>query len=386
MKKSIVTVASKHQQLSQILRDKIASGEFPVGAAFPSENVIARDYGVAVGTVREALSALTQQRLIVREQGRGTRVAHSPLLHPGVSFIADTTDSQLFIELSAAIQNRCAHNKIPLDINLNAHGANRKHLAYNRLRHDELLGVLLGPISSQTELDAVLQGRAPLVPLIVLACLEQVEAHFVTTDRTPGVVDAVEHLYALGHRRIAMLCDAEGTYPFGMNLGFLQAVKNHGLSPDECPVLQHRLIYRGDEAQRATRLLFENSVPYSALIVHNDAVALEVMLTLSQLGLRVPEDVSLIGCDNIFMARHASTPLTTVDLKVQQMGEIALETLRQLAELDSATEYRQVVLPSSLVLRQTTAAMPRRRRARRIPKTGGAKTMPPRQAALRRSA
>lgn len=174
-------------------------------------------------------------------------------------------------------------------------------------------------------------------------------------DDIGGASAATDYLISLGHRRIAHLGGRVGLESSRLRLlGYRQALTNAGITPD--PLLERIGGYRPDltDAPAHELLSLALSERPTAIFAANDLSALHVIAVANELGLRVPEDVSVVGFDDIPEAAVSSPPLTTVAQPLRQMGA---EALRILLDMLSGTTVKQqhLRLPTTLAVRASTA-------------------------------
>ncbi|QQP94506.1 LacI family DNA-binding transcriptional regulator [Lysobacter enzymogenes] len=165
-----------------------------------------------------------------------------------------------------------------------------------------------------------------------------------------GGRQAGAHLLALGRTRVAFLGDASSHYPEFLDryLGCEQALNEAGLALDRG--LQVDAESSEDAGHAAALELLARARPFDAVFAASDLIAIGAMRALTERGLRVPEDVSVIGFDDLPMARFAHPPLTTVFQDTKQAGELLVETLMQLIRGEEALSRR---LPTTLVVRKS---------------------------------
>ena len=223
--------------------------------------------------------------------------------------------------------------------------------AVNSLLQDRCEALLLlGPQSSAAQLAEL----AAALPVVVVA--RQVRASAVDVVRTAdrlGVHEAVDHLVALGHRRIAHVDGGRAAGAAERRRGFREAVLRHGL--EEVQVLPGG---PGEEdgARAARRLLAGDGLP-TAVAAFNDRCAVGLLDVLSRAGIPVPGAVSVVGYDDSRLARLSSVDLTTVAQDAALMTTLAVG--RVIDRLDGGPPgARQQVVPPRLVLRSSTAPPP----------------------------
>jgi len=176
----------------------------------------------------------------------------------------------------------------------------------------------------------------------------------VGSDHVETALLAMRHLLGLGHRNIATVTGSEGRQVTSMRLeGYRRALEVANIEFDSA------LVESGDwEAERAygaTLRLFDRAPGITAVFAQNDTMALGVISALHELGLGVPEDCAVVGCDDIPIAAHAIPPLTTVHVPFYETGETAVRLL-----LDNISgrkdRPRRVLLPVHLVRRSSCGA------------------------------
>ena len=254
---------------------------------------------------------------------------------------------------------------IPHDLMLSATSEARGEEAAVR----ELVGhrcgalILLGPRSADGDLSRWAGG----VPLVVVARRSDTAGAWVVSDDRAGMTAVVDHLVGLGHRDIAYLsspAEASGVERLG---AVRDAVRAAGVQA------RLRVIPAGvteDDGVAAVAEVFDGGAPPTAMIAFNDRCALGVMEALHRRGLRVPEDVSLVGYDDSSIARRPTTDLTSVRQDSTALASHAVaravaalpQTGATGGEAVVAAEHgeRGVVVPVELVVRSSSAAAPTR--------------------------
>lgn len=183
----------------------------------------------------------------------------------------------------------------------------------------------------------------------------------VLLDHTLAADLALQHLFALGHRRIAFIKGQEFSSDTATRWNAIrQSARRLGLSIS--PKLVGQL--EGDTASPAlghdvTRRLLQAHEPFTALFAFNDISAIGAIHALRESGLRVPQDVSVMGFDDIQSAAYQNPALTTVKQPLRDMGKIAAETVVQrIASSDADLPSKSVVVEPELVVRASTGPAP----------------------------
>lgn len=193
-------------------------------------------------------------------------------------------------------------------------------------------------------------------PTVYIDSLPQasLKVNFVESDNEAGAWDATEHLVKLGHRNILKIAGdtiAKGSYD--RIEGYKKACQHYGLSVKDNWIQYGK--YSREEAARLTKETFSQETDFTAVFASSDLMAYGVIDALKELGKRVPEDVSVVGFDDIDSAQYFNPPLTTIHQKRLQMGETASKILLDIIQDNDGTT-RHIRIPTQLIGRGSSAA------------------------------
>lgn len=221
--------------------------------------------------------------------------------------------------------------------------------AFLELRADGI--VLVGPRLPTHRILAVAETTAVVV---VARSVRSRLVDSITNDERSGARLVVGHLVELGHRRIAHVDGGTGAGAGARRAGYRQAMHEAGLD-------RHIRVIAGDYTdtagvRAAVRLLDSRELP-TAVFAANDFVAAGLIGCLEDAGVRVPADLSVVGCDNTFLSALHHVSLTTINQPRPDMGKRAMEALVERMELGRTNPVHVRVTPS-LVVRASTAPAP----------------------------
>jgi LacI family transcriptional regulator len=181
----------------------------------------------------------------------------------------------------------------------------------------------------------------------------------VVPDDYAGAVAAVEHLLELGHRRIAHIAGADDA-----STGFLRRQayrdtlrRHHADAYDDQEALLAVGSFREEGGYRAMRELLALDPPPTAVFAVNDLAALGAIHAIAEAGLRVPDDISVVGFNDLFHASHMTPSLTTMQAPHRAMGARAAERLLAMV-VDGVTPEAPLLMPLTLIVRQSTGPAP----------------------------
>ena len=181
------------------------------------------------------------------------------------------------------------------------------------------------------------------------------EAETISVGSTnfAGGMQATQHLVDLGHRRIAFAGGPVGSMPNKERYhGYLSTLAAAGITAD--PALALMREHRFDAGLEMATAFLTSQHPPTAIFAGSDSSALGVLEAARRLGMRVPQDLSLVGFDDTYAATSSAPALTTVRQPIVEMGRVALQTLLQLSRGD-AVDNHHVQLSTQLVVRESTA-------------------------------
>ncbi|WP_158887725.1 LacI family DNA-binding transcriptional regulator [Amycolatopsis anabasis] len=210
--------------------------------------------------------------------------------------------------------------------------------------------VLLSPVLPASAIEEAAE-QCPVVLVSRTSRASTVDT--VNDDGEAGAALAVDHLVALGHRRIAHLDGGGAFVAAARRKGYRAAMLRHGLEPRV--IASEHTDTAGEKAVREV-LNSPGDMP-TALLAGNDFNAVGAISALEEAGLRVPADVSVVGYDNTSLAALRHLSLTTVDQPRIEMGRLAVEALLERVRGERSDPVRHLLHPS-LVVRSTTAALP----------------------------
>ncbi|MEM8859315.1 MAG: LacI family DNA-binding transcriptional regulator [Chloroflexota bacterium] len=168
----------------------------------------------------------------------------------------------------------------------------------------------------------------------------------VVTDNVRGGMQATEHLIGQGHQKIAIIGSAADAYPSILERrhGYIRAMQNHGLEPifADCTLFPA-------QAEKAVEDLLVAHPDVSALFACNDEISIAIMKKLASMGKRVPEDISIIGFDNIVLAQHVTPALSTMRVDKMSMGRLAAQLMFNRLQYPKSSLVRTIIQPQLIV-------------------------------------
>lgn len=347
----------KFRKLTADLRRGIHDGTWPPGSKLPTERALSTETGLSVTTVRRAYEDLVAQGLVERRQGAGTFALGLPPRVPDRRRIVGVLvpDTALYYpRVIQGIQEVLAEAGAQFVLACSHYDPKAEDAAIAELLAAGVHGLLLVPGLHASEdparrTDELLHLPVPavLVERRLTAAGPGDPTEHVCTDHEGGAYDAVRHLRALGHERLALVVRVDAPTAAPIRTGFARAVVDFAL-PEAVYDSAVMDAWNPDRADATVAKLVAAGV--TGALCFGDREAALVQSAARRAGLRVPDDLAMVSYDNEF-ADVAEIPLTAVSPPKFQVGRLAAQILlRRLSDGD-ASPLHQVQLRPNLVVR-----------------------------------
>jgi LacI family transcriptional regulator len=353
---------------------------------------VARRARVSTATVSRVLSGVggarpeTRDRVIAAAGDLGYRpsgIARSLKLRTTrtLGLIVTDIENPFFPQLVRAVEDAAQADGYALLL-CNAADDPEREASYLDLLVDRRVDGVIIAASSLGARHSVWLADPPLPVVLVNAQASDVALPSIASDNRSGGRIATEHLLALGHRRIGVLTAGPRNPDASARLaGVRDALEAAGRDPDELVIAAGEAAVTGGEGAMAD--LLRRHPDLTGIVVYNDLMAIGALRAIRAGGRRVPEDVSVVGFDDVQLAAYLEPPLTTIAQATAEMGRWAVERLRGMlaagpapgrAAVESAEEPsttkpgaasarpapapERVLLPVRLVVRGSTGQAP----------------------------
>ncbi len=310
------------------------------------------------GPVSDDLRKRIEQSIAVLDY-RPQRTA-KPRSHGTIALLVEDLLNPYFPEIIRGVQDGASDYGIHLTLySLIDHPA-RPQLPFERIGKPAIEGII---VTGTAPFHELLEWRdRHQVPLVIInRQVSQRGVHCIKVDFENAMVRATQHLLNLGHTRIGHLASpVSGEIAESRIRGIETALREARLAlPSEwCPVVSPGAEVEG--GYQAMRVLLDLPPDHrpTAVLAFNDIIAVGALHAVRACGLRVPQDISIIGVDDISIAAHVDPPLTTIGQPKYRMGKLAVQTLRQMQEGKMPLGNNCTLLESPLIVRESSGPAP----------------------------
>lgn len=351
-------------QLKQQLTWLIASGQIRPGEKLPSVRQLADHLGINLHTVRAAYQKLEVEGLVATRHGSGTVVLEFDLFRvaqqaPGVrthtvGVLVPRLSNPFYPAFLQGVEDVARQNHTLLFICDTDDDPLTGKAYLDQLIAKKVDGLIVAPcgltFDRHVNLASLNQVSSP-IPVIYVDRPGET-GYAVLLDSEGAGNAATSHLISHGHRHIGLVtCYLDSPTVRQSYQGYVQALEAAGLKehPEHIATAPAFTISAGLES---THQLLDVSNPPTAIFAAGDVLAVGALQAIKERGLRIPEDVALIGYNDLDIARLVEPPLTTVAAPVRDLGATAMTMLQRLVAGETVEE-RHITLPTKLVIRRT---------------------------------
>lgn len=355
----------KQEEVTQSLRQRLQDGSYQVSHLLPPERALAAEFGVSRPTLRKALQPLIRDGLLLKIPGVGSRVvAPEPepnAVRPGwrvIGLVLPDITNRFFVEVTEAIEYTALQRGYQLLLCSSRHDLGLEELHIRQLAQRRVDGVVLAHDPHRDFPESLQALEAASIPFVLLFAVPR-RARFdtVVVDDWAGVSELMRYLLSLGHRRIAFCRPVPGNEPHPRERAYVEIMRQNELEVPERFLVPFESLDGGLGEETLQKLLTIQPRP-TAIFAGNDRTALLVLKHLASLQVKVPDQVSVAGFDNLRFTADLPVPLTTVDQPKQEMGRRAVELLLERIELGRSTAPRQEVFRPRIVIRDSCSIAP----------------------------
>lgn len=370
-----------YQNIIEYFTDLTSRGELKPGDRIPTEQELAEQFDVSRITVIRALRELEYMGMLVRVKKRGSFIREDY----GHNKEKDTVMSdknrlpiiavllpfgeEFGLDVLQGVEEACVKNGYYVTYHNTKYDLNLERNLLYKLVEDSISGAIVYPCASNKNIEVFSKLLIEKFPFVLIdRTIEGLDAPHIVSDNFQAGYLMTKYLLDLGHCRIDFVCTSlkEALSVMERYRGYCKALIDASISPrsewlfedqehsdvihDDSPATQ-LLIAK----ERLGRILRTSERP-KAIIAINDKSAMNLIKAAKDEGLNVPEDISIVGFDNISISGMVDFPLTTIEQKFRMQGKEAAEMVIDLCKQDEPfKEIRKVVLDIELIQRESAA-------------------------------
>lgn len=354
---------TKYSEIVNDIKKQIIDGKINSGEKIPSENQLSKQYGVSRHTVRKALSILINQGYVVSEHGKGTFCRKQNLMKKNsknIGVITTYISDYIFPQVIKGIDEVLTNNGYSIILKNTGNSQKKEAGCLEDMLTKDIEGLIVEPSRSEVlckNENLYLEYEARGIPFVFIQgrYLQMKDKPSVVMNDKQGGYMATKHLIELGHRQLVGIFKMDDYQGNGRYKGFVKALKEAGIPYDPDNILWFHTEDRRTKPAAMIRYMISEGRSIDGIVCYNDQTALDVLNALTELGIKVPEDISIVGHDDSFIARNAPVKLTTIYHPKELLGQMAAEMLLEIlrGKQQKYSQSLQVIEPE-LIIREST--------------------------------
>ena len=360
---------TKYNKVKGWIKSKILDGTYAPRQKIHSESELMKEFDVSRHTVRIAIGELVSEGWLYREQGAGTFCADRKIFNNGNSYskekriaiittyISDYIFPSIIRGAEATIREE--GYQVSLFSTNNDHETEKQIL--ETILSQRFEGVIIEPTRSaisSPNINYYLKLELLGIPYIMInAHYDELEPVFVLMDDEKGGYLQTEHLINLGHRNIAGFFQTDDLQGTKRMKGFIKSIRMNGLSIN----LQNIVTYSTSEKSSKPVEAFNKILDFfperpTGIVCYNDELAMKLLDVIRQKGLKVPEDISIVGFDDSFFAEVSEVKLTTIKHPKSELGRRAAEMILEMVSKEPHQwhDVKSHIFDPEIVVRNST--------------------------------
>ena len=352
----------KYYKLMEELKEQIVSGKLQAGDKLPSENELSRAYGVSRQTVRTALLMLENAGYIYAEHGRGTfcsELVRHTRTSKNIAVVTTYLSDYIFPRVIQGIDHVMTEAGYSILLKNTKNSRRLEARCLEELLKKDIDGLIIEPSKSQIycrHMNLYQKLDEFQIPYVFIqgGFRQREDKPQILMEDCKGGYLITKYLIGLGHREILGVFKADDTQGQNRHKGYVRALQEAGLSYDPDHVVWFYTEDRAIHPYERIRQMAEAGERMDAVVCYNDQIAVEVIRALTEAGRSVPDDVSVTGYDNSFIAESSAVKLTTIAHPQEKLGEMAAEMLLSLMrDGQPAGGNDRILIEPELVIRDS---------------------------------
>ena len=352
-------------QIIKDIKGKISSGQLTIGEQLKSHKELAAEYNVSLITIKSALSTLIDDGILFSRVGKGTFVAEKRASndiskHDSIGLVLRDLKNPFFSLIAHMVEETAYSKNYNILLSNSSSQIKKEEAQIKNFQKLGVKGLIIASLRKEPHAPEIIRKlHNDNYPYVMVSYMADKDIYYVGADHELGAYIGTEHLIKLGHKKIGYINSPENNSLGDVRgKGFAKALAAHGLVNN--PGFGMRL--RSDthpgsfEAGYLLGETFDSMLNKpSAFFCYNDLSALGFIKRVLELGYKVPDDIAIVGFDDIEQSEYANVPLTTIHQPVERIGAAAINKLIALIEGESPAY--QTILKPELVVRESCGAM-----------------------------
>jgi DNA-binding LacI/PurR family transcriptional regulator len=351
-----------YEQIQNILKYEIRNGTLKEGDKIGSHNELAKRYNVSLITIKKALSNLIKDGVLISRIGKGTFVSSGEnkldiSKHKSIGLVLRDLNHPFFSPIVKSVEKKVSELGYNL---LLASSSGDKEKEENQISHFKRIGVSGLIVASMTldynASDYIKRLQVTNFPYVMISYMHDPDYWYVGIEQELGGYMATKHLISLGYKKIGCVHGGKGNLLGEIRKnGYARALleKNIPFNSKYIYYLDQRKS-RFESGNELGKIFHEIKDRPDALFFYTDSAAMGFQQAVIDRGLKIPEDIAMVGFNDIEIAKFASSPLTTIKQDAFKIGKLAAQIV--VNRIEGKEQPNRTILKPELIVRDSCGA------------------------------
>ncbi|GFP76041.1 GntR family transcriptional regulator [Clostridium fungisolvens] len=351
---------SKYMQIASFFKKEMEEGRIAYGDQLLTENEIVDKFSVSRHTVRQAFMELENNGYIKREQGKGTFCSYSEKNKSNeqktIAVLTTYISNYIFPSIISGIEEVLSSAGYNLLLYNTNNEKQKEKECLEKIIENGVAGLIVEPTMSaaeNTNLAYYRELEKRNIPYIMInSKYKELSGPFVGMDDVEGAYILTKYLLQIGHKNIAGIFKNDDLQGLNREVGYLKALKEKEITTNDHNIGRYGTKEKEYFPQEFTNGLLRRKDRPTAIVCYNDQIAVQALQAIREEGLRVPEDIALVGYDDSYIATATEVKLTTIRHPKEDLGRKASRMLMDVIE--GRVDHSSYVYKPELIVRAST--------------------------------
>lgn len=362
-------MTTKYNMVKQAVKSKIIEGIYTPHQKISSESELMKEFGVSRHTVRLAIGDLVTKEWLYREQGSGTFCADRSKLNnqqnimqqKNIAIVTTYISDYIFPSIIRGAETKLSEGGYQVSLFSTDNNQENERDILEKILSQQFAGVIVEPTKSAYSNPNIMYylnlERLSIPYIMINSYYDELEPVSIVTDDEKGGFLQTEHLIKLGHRKIIGCFKTDDTQGTKRMKGYFQAHRKYDIPINPAYIITYNTEEKNTKPiEELDKILDSKEETITGLVCYNDELALNFIEILRKRDIQVPENISIVGYDDSFLAEISEVKLTSIIHQKSEMGKTAANTIMKLItekEKSSQSEH-SIVYEPKLKIRKST--------------------------------
>ncbi|QAA33343.1 GntR family transcriptional regulator [Clostridium manihotivorum] len=354
------TKVPKYMQIASFFKKEMEEGRIAYGDQLLTENEIVDKFSVSRHTVRQAFMELENNGYIKREQGKGTFCSYSEKNKSNeqktIAVLTTYISNYIFPSIISGIEEVLSSAGYNLLLYNTNNEKQKEKECLEKIIENGVSGLIVEPTMSAVDninVDYYRELEKRNIPYIMInSKYKELNGPFIGMDDEEGAYILTRYLLQIGHKNIAGIFKSDDLQGLNREQGYVKALKENNISITNHNIGKYNTKEKEYFPQEFTNGLLRRKDRPTAILCYNDQIAVQALQAIREEGLRVPEDIALVGYDDSYIATATEVKLTTIRHPKEDLGRKAARMLMD--TIEGKANHGSYIYKPELIVRAST--------------------------------